>query len=288
MAARGDLPVDTLDDAAVEVVTLDGAHFGAGAVREPHRHAYHELLWIREGTGEHAIDGVRHPVVPGAITLIGRGQVHVFEHGSDLHGAVVRFGDDILLDDIGRAAPAAWLLAARGDRTVEVPAGDAVHLDALIAAVAAESARPPDACSGDVERHLLSAVLLWIERWYDAARIEHPEADDAQVRVHRRFSEQLERDYVRHHDSAHYAEALAMPAAALSRALAQITGQTTKELVTARVMLEARRLLRFTDLAIGEVAHRVGFSDPLYFSRAFKRDAGLAPLAFRARTRGRA
>lgn len=287
MASRAELPVDTLDDDGLEVVLLTGANFGGGAVREPHRHAYHELLWIREGGGEHAIDGVRHPVRAGAITLVGRGQVHVFKQGSDLHGAVVRFGDDILLDEGGRAAPATWLLAARGDRTVEVPAGDVPHLDALIAALAAESARPRDGCTADVERHVLAALLLWIERWYDAARTEHPDADDAQVQVHRRFSELLERDFARHHDAAHYALALGMPAAALSRALAQITGQTTKELVTARVMLEARRLLRFTDLAIGEVAHRVGYSDPLYFSRAFKRDTGQAPLAFRARVRGR-
>ena len=36
-------------------------------------------------------------------------------------------------------------------------------------------------------------------------------------------------------------------------------------------MLEAARLLRFTDLTVGEVARRVGYEDPLYFSRAFKR-----------------
>jgi AraC family transcriptional activator of pobA len=283
-----ELPVDTLDGGAVEVVILEDAHFGGGAVREPHRHAYHELLWIRAGSGEHAIDGVRHPVVAGAITVIGRGQVHVFEQGSGLHGAVVRFGEDVVLDEGGRAAPVTWLLTARGERTVPVPAGDAVHLDALIATLAAESARPRDACSTDVERHLLTTILLWIERWYDGGRTEHPADDDGMVQVHRRFTERLERDYVRHHDAAHYAQALAMPGPALSRALARVTGQTTKELITARVMLEARRLLRFTDLGVGAIAHRVGFSDPLYFSRAFKRDAGEAPLSFRARTRGRA
>jgi len=52
-------------------------------------------------------------------------------------------------------------------------------------------------------------------------------------------------------------------------------------------MLEAARLLRFTDLTIGEVAHRAGFADPLYFSRAFKRHAGEPPMAYRASTRGK-
>jgi AraC family transcriptional regulator, transcriptional activator of pobA len=72
----------------------------------------------------------------------------------------------------------------------------------------------------------------------------------------------------------------------LSRTLASVTGQGTKELVTDRVMLEAARLLRFSDLSVGEVAFRAGFADPLYFSRAFKRHRGEAPMAYRARLRG--
>jgi AraC family transcriptional activator of pobA len=91
----------------------------------------------------------------------------------------------------------------------------------------------------------------------------------------------LESDFAAHHDARHYADALGVPPAALSRALVALTGRSTKELVTERVMLEAMRLLRFTDLTIGEVAFRVGFGDQLYFSRAFKKYAGAAPQAWR-------
>jgi len=52
-------------------------------------------------------------------------------------------------------------------------------------------------------------------------------------------------------------------------------------------MLEAARLLRFSDLSVGEVAFRAGFSDQLYFSRAFKRHYGEAPMSYRDRVRGR-
>jgi AraC family transcriptional activator of pobA len=78
-----------------------------------------------------------------------------------------------------------------------------------------------------------------------------------------------------------------VPAPALSRALGQVTGRATKELIIDRVMLEAGRLLRFTDLSVGEVAHRLGYEDPLYLSRAFERHFGRAPVAHRARAQGK-
>jgi hypothetical protein len=71
--------------------------------------------------------------------------------------------------------------------------------------------RPIDACSIDLQRHLVAALLLWIERWYDAAQIEQPDPNAAAVRLHRRFARVLERDFARHHDASHYADALAVP-----------------------------------------------------------------------------
>jgi AraC family transcriptional activator of pobA len=282
------LTVDRLAGGAVEVMRMEGARFGGEAAREPHRHDYHELIWVRSGRGQHLLDGRPFPVRPQSITVIGRGQVHVFERGEGLHGAVVRFREEALAGGAAgaRRGTPDWLLAGQGGRTVVVPAGDAPRLDALVGALAAEAARPPDEHTAELQRHLLSTVLLWVERWYDASRTERREADDAEVQLHRRFTRLLERDFARHHDAAHYADALAVPPAALSRALTQVTGRATKDLILDRVMLEAARLLRFTDLTVGEVAHAVGFADPLYFSRAFKRRHDEAPLAYREQARG--
>jgi AraC family transcriptional activator of pobA len=270
---------------AVDVVWLADARIGAPRARAPHRHDYHELIWVAAGSGGHLIDGAAVPVRPATVTIIGRGSVHVFERAEGLSGAVLRFGDELLLGG-GRVAPG-WLLAGRGGRTVPVPADEDGRLEAALRAVAAEAERPPDPYSADLLGHLVATVLLWVERWYDAVRTERRERDDAEVQLHRRFAALLERDFRTHHDAAHYADALAVPSAALSRALSLVTGRSTKELVTDRVMLEAERLLRFGDATVGEVAHAAGFDDPLYFSRAFKRHAGEPPQAYRARVRGK-
>ncbi len=198
----------------------------------------------------------------------------------------MRFGDAVLGGGGPRRAAPEWLLTGRGGRTVPVPDGEVAPLEGVIGALHAESVLPPDARAAELAHHLITALLLWVERWYDASRSEAREPGDAEVQLQRRFARLLEDDFARHHDAGHYADALGVPPAALSRALTEATGRGTKELITDRVMLEAARLLRFTDLTAGEIAHRAGFADPLYFSRAFKRHTGEPPMEYRRRARG--
>jgi AraC family transcriptional activator of pobA len=271
-------------------VQLEDASYGAGTdggPRRPHRHDYHELIWTRCGGGHHLIDGEVSAVEPNTITLIGRGQVHVFEKAIGLYGAVVRFGDELLHADPTARANPKWLLARRGVRITAVPAGDVPRLEAVIESLAAETRRPADSRTIDLQRHMLAALLLWIERWYEARLAEHHDSDDPDLRLYRRFSDVLERDFAHRHDAGYYAGKLRVPQAVLSRALTQLTGRGTKELITDRRMLEAARLLRFTSLTVGEVAFRAGYRDQLYFSRAFKRHYGEPPIAYRERLRGR-
>jgi AraC family transcriptional activator of pobA len=279
--ASAGLTIDRLDVADGAAV-LELRDWGAGEpVRAPHRHDYHELIWVAAGGGCHRIDGERVPARPGTVMLIGRGQVHVFEEARGLDATVIRFREEVVLD----GAPG-WLLAGRGGRVVPVSAAEGTRLAALAATLRAELERPADARSAQIARHLVSIALLWFERWYDATRTEAREADDAEVQLHRRFATLLEADFAGHHDARHYADALGVPPAALSRALSEVTGHGTKELIVDRVMLEAARLLRYTELTVGEVAFRVGYGDQLYFSRAFKRRLGASPLAYRALARG--
>lgn len=264
---------------------VEGLAVGEGPIREPHRHDYHELMWLRAGEGEQLIDGEAYKIVPGTVTVIARGQVHQFRRARGLHGALLRVTDTALAGSDG------WLLdrgRGRGAAVIAVPPGEGDRFEAVLRALHAEARRPPDPYAADLIGHLTATALLWLARWHDASRVERPGADDADVALHGRFAEALERDYARHHDVAHYAGALAVPAAALSRALVNVTGRATKELIVERVMTEAMRLLRFTGATVGEVAHAVGYDDPLYFSRAFKRYAGRAPQAYRAEVHGSA
>ncbi|HEX2221490.1 MAG TPA: AraC family transcriptional regulator, partial [Candidatus Limnocylindria bacterium] len=281
-----DLAFDELPVAgsSLDVQIARGANLGAAAAREPrppHRHAYHELLWVRCGTGTHEIDGEAVDLRPGTLAVIGRGRVHRVLTATGFHGAAVRFGEELLLPASGGRTNPSWLIGTTATHSVDVPDGEISRLEGLLSTLADEQQRPPDARSLDLQRHFLSALLLWVGRWYEDGQQERQASDRAVLDLYRRFIDVLEQDFVRHHDAVHYADALAIPQSALSKALVQATGRTTKEHITERRLLEAARLLRFTELSVGEIAYRAGYTDQLYFSRAFRRRYGTAPTDYR-------
>jgi AraC family transcriptional activator of pobA len=268
-----DLPAES---DALQVVPLELGSIGDGEVREPHRHAYHELIWVREGSGRHLIDGEPVEFGPRTLTLIAKGQVHQFERAEGVRGVVVRFDDEWL------SGSRRWLFSEQACTPLNVPEDDGARFDALLDLLRVEVGRPAGPESAELRRNLLSAALLWAQRWREAD-LEHQGAAGTDVQLYREFKELLERDFAANHDAGHYADALGVTTGTLSRTLTALTGKPTKQLILERLMLEAVRLLRFSDLSIKEIADRLGFGDQFAFSKAFKRQRGEAPLDFRSR-----
>jgi AraC family transcriptional regulator, transcriptional activator of pobA len=271
----------TVDDLPAEADALEVAEFqersiGDGDVREPHRHAYHELIWVREGSGRHLIDGEPIDFGPRTLTLIAKGQVHQFQRADEVSGVVTRFGDEWL------AVSRRWLFSGGSCTALSVPADDATRFDALLDLLRVEVERPPGPESTELRSHLLSSALLWAQRWREE-QLEEGGASRTDVQLNQQFMELLERDFTVSHEAGHYAAELGVTTGTLSRLLTKLTGRTTKQLILDRVILEAVRLLRFSHLSIKEIAARLGFSDQFAFSKAFKRQRGEAPLELRNR-----
>jgi AraC family transcriptional activator of pobA len=261
---------------ALEVHEFEERSIGDGDVREPHRHAYHELIWVREGSGRHLIDGEPVEFGPQTLTLIAKGQVHQFQRAAGVSGVVTRFGDEWL------AGSRRWLFSGGSCTALSVPDDDATRFDALLDLLRVEVERPPGPESTELRSHLLSSALLWAQRWREE-QLEEGGASRTDVQLNQRFMELLERDFALSHEAGHYAAELGATTGTLSRLLTKLTGRTTKQLILDRVILEAVRLLRFSDLSIKEIAARLGFNDQFAFSKAFKRQRGEAPLEFRNR-----
>jgi AraC-like DNA-binding protein len=79
------------------------------------------------------------------------------------------------------------------------------------------------------------------------------------------------------------ARELGMTPGHLTTVVRRRTGRTVQEWIIERRMAEARSLLADTDMPVGEIARRIGISDPGYFSRLFRRTHGTSPRQWRSR-----
>jgi AraC family transcriptional regulator, transcriptional activator of pobA len=77
------------------------------------------------------------------------------------------------------------------------------------------------------------------------------------------------------------ASAVNLSPAYLTTSVRRKTGRTVQEWITERRMAEARRLLAQTDLTVEQVGSEVGYADPVYFVRTFRRAHGTTPLRWR-------
>jgi AraC-like DNA-binding protein len=77
------------------------------------------------------------------------------------------------------------------------------------------------------------------------------------------------------------ASAVSLSPGHLTTVVRRKTGRTVQEWIAERRLAQARRLLVETDLAVEEVGGRVGYVDPSYFVRVFRRAHDVTPLAWR-------
>lgn len=67
----------------------------------------------------------------------------------------------------------------------------------------------------------------------------------------------------------------------LSDLLKQETGKTALELIHLYLISQAKNLIVEGELSISEIAYRLGFENPPYFSRLFKKETGMSPKDFK-------
>jgi AraC family transcriptional regulator, transcriptional activator of pobA len=79
-----------------------------------------------------------------------------------------------------------------------------------------------------------------------------------------------------------YADRLAVHVNHLNKVLKENMGKTTTELISGRVIQEAKILLKQTDWSVSEISYSLGFEEVSHFSNFFKKQTSFAPVAFRS------
>lgn len=101
--------------------------------------------------------------------------------------------------------------------------------------------------------------------------------------VLQQLQEAIERHHRQKHAVSDYADLLRMSSKSLSRLAKKYYNKTLRDLITERLIIEAKRELYLTSQPIKTVAFGLGFTDEFYFSRFFKKNTDISPQLFRER-----
>lgn len=91
----------------------------------------------------------------------------------------------------------------------------------------------------------------------------------------------IEQNYKAMHTAGDYANLLNVSAKTLARVSKTYFNRTLTDLISERIIIEAKRELYLTSKSVKEIAYDLGFNDEYYFSRFFKNNADVAPQIYR-------
>ncbi|HEX3935532.1 MAG TPA: AraC family transcriptional regulator, partial [Puia sp.] len=127
---------------------------------------------------------------------------------------------------------------------------------------------------------LLQSFLCAAARAYVSSATQFNSASRP-FQITMKFRKVLEEKFTTEKSPSFYAKFLHISEVYLNEAVKKITGFTVTYWIMHEIMVEARRLLCYSQLNVKEIAHQLGYDDHTYFSRLFKKITATTPLAFR-------
>lgn len=254
---------------------------------KPHRHSQlYQCLIVEKGKTVAVLDDSQVEFAKRCVLWIPPGVVHSFQFAAGTRGCVVSFADRILLGDeknylrdfIGdlSATFKTWDLSTRQDN----PLYEKVL--AVVALLQSEMQTSEHGKNLYCEA-LLQQLLILLRRFHlQQDSIDKPAEQDLLMQA---FKRELDKHFKDHWHIADYAQQLNVTSSRLARLIRRHAGVGAKEIIQRRLLIESKRKLLYTRQTADEIAFELGFKDPAYFSRFFKKFTSLSPGKFREMNR---
>lgn len=249
---------------------------------EPHRHQdMAQFFLIASGGGRVRIDGADHRLTSGTVLLLPPLAIHEFRFEPDTEGFVASVATSTLTPLI-EAEPALGTLLGEAFVGRRGPGDPGIaELAMTMEAALAEFGRNRGSRELALSAHA-RLIAIWFARAARSHAVAASAAGDARAVLVRRFVERVESHFHTHEPLATYARDLGVTGPHLTRVCREVLGHSAMRVIQGRLMIEARRDLVYTRSPVSQIAFRLGFSDPAYFSRFFAARAGMSPSEYRA------
>lgn len=250
----------------------------------PHYHDFFQMFLL-QGGAEVMHDFQEFTASGTTLVFMSPGQVHTAHPRKGMRGTTVSFSQAFF--DRGSPPPSRLLdypffFPAETKAWVEVPRERAVEITRLFRDLQEEfDAGQPDAA--EVLWAQLHILLVHVNRLY--AQVHPVQPASRAALLARRFHLLVEQNFRTLHEVSDYARLLGVTPNHLHDVVRETRGKTAGKIIRDRRLLDAKRQLSHSELDVSEIAYDLGFQDPSYFSRFFRKETERTPAQFRAEIR---
>lgn len=248
------------------------------------RNNFYTIVWIKEGNGLLMVDFSEYSFEKNTLFAFSPFQPFMFSTDKSIKGIAIQFHSDfycihrnpsetncdsVLFNNIYQA-PFSSVDAAMGKK-----------FDFIIEQLKSEFS------GDDNQKHELIVPNLKVflgnaSRIKLKSQIEKPKFTESKTPfVLRNLKDEIETNFKEKHSASEYADLLNISSNALAKIVKSHYKKTLTELITERIIIEAKRELYMTSKPIKEIAWELGYTDEFYFSRLFKTNTDISPQMYR-------
>ncbi len=247
---------------------------------KPHRHAdLLHLLHIDTGRVRLHLEGHERDLEGSLLIVVPAVAIHGFRFSSDIDGHIISLAKPLVghlnsrLAPLGEVLtrPAHYLLAGQPERAA---------IAELVTRIDDEYRQPAQGREALLHA-LVQALAVQLARRAERRRPRRARPHDRGQGHLQRFQALIEARYTEQPTIEALAGELGLSSAHLNTLCRRLAARSALQLLHERLLLEAKRQLTYTNLTVGQIADGLGFSEPGYFARFFKRHTSQSPRAFR-------
>jgi len=250
-------------------------------LQQAHKHNFYHLVFFTEGEGSHTIDFERFEVKPYQLYFMIPGQMHQWNFEGKVDGYVVNFSPEFFqsfLVQTGYLNRFPFFSGNTDHAVIDLPVGhQLVVLDIFKKLLTEYEEKQP--ATLDMIRTLLLQLFIIVNRLSLPAALKP--ASPYNLTLLQNFQQLIEKNYLTLRLPKEYAALLYITPNHLNALSHDLLGIPAGEVIRNRVILETKRLLVNPELSIAEIASQLNFADNSYFTKFFKKQAGLTPEEFR-------
>ncbi len=245
----------------------------------PHESTFYTLLIIEKGKGDVVIDNNRKDIDDAQVIIIKPHCITELNIDRKAEGKIICFTENFFsLRYNNNILNQFSFFNGEAHTTIKVLADNLSYINALLSFMCTEYNNTRKV-STNALRSYLNILLIELERIHVPLKTVHT-SNPAREKV-QHFQKLIAKNFKTNKMPSEYAEMLNLSTNYLNKICKKTLGQTSGDLIRKQLVLEAQRLLHYTNLSISEIAYELGFEHASYFITFFKKGTNQTPEKYR-------